>query len=42
MSALEFVKNEFLTRTVKFGIGFAFSKGPRSAFSEDTSPGLLC
>ena len=27
ISALEFVKNEFLAKTVNFGMGFAFSKG---------------
>ena len=28
ISTLEFLKNESLTHTVSFGIGFAFSKGP--------------
>ena len=28
ISTLEFVKNEFLTHTVNFGIGPAFSDGP--------------
>ena len=31
---LEFVKVEFLTHTVHFGIGSAFSKCPESVFSE--------
>ena len=34
ISTLKFVKNESLTPTVSFGIGSAFSKVPRSAFSE--------
>ena len=42
ISTLEFVKSESLTNTVNFSIGSDFSKGPRSAFSEDPSPGLLC
>ena len=41
ISALEFVKNESLTYTVNFGIGSAFSKGSRSAFSEGPGPGPL-
>ena len=28
ISALEFLKNESLTHTANFSIGFAFSKGP--------------
>ena len=28
ISILKFVKNESLTHTVNFGIGFAFSEGP--------------
>ena len=40
VSTLEFVKNEFLTHTVNFGIASAFSKGPGSTFSED--PCTLC
>ena len=28
ISTLKFVKNESLTHTVNFGIGFAFSEGP--------------
>ena len=39
VSTLEFVKSEFLTYTVNFGIGSAFSKSPGSAFSEDPGPG---
>ena len=38
MSTLEFAKNETLTHTVTFVIGFAFSESPGSTFSE--SPGL--
>ena len=37
VSPLEFVnefENEFLINTVNFGIKFAFSEGPGSAFSE--------
>ena len=41
MSTLKFVENESLTHAVNFGIGFAFSKGPRSAFSEGPGPGPL-
>ena len=33
ISTLEFVKNEFLTHTVNFGVQSAFSEGP--------SPGLV-
>ena len=39
MSALEFLKNESLTHTVNFGIGFSFSKGPWSRFHEGPGPG---
>ena len=35
----EFVKSEFLTHTMNFGIGSAFSKGVGSAFSEGPGPG---
>ena len=38
ISTLKVVKNEFLTHTVNFDIGSAFSKGRGSAFSE--GPGL--
>ena len=38
---LEFVKHESLTHTINFGIGSAFSKGLRSAFSEGLGPGPL-
>ena len=43
ISILEFLKNEFLTHTVSFGIGSAFPKCPGSTVSEDTgqSPGPL-
>ena len=34
-----FVKVEFLTHTVHFGIGSAFSKCPGSVFSEGPGPG---
>ena len=37
-STLDFVKNEFGTHAVNFGIGFVFSKGPGSAFSESLGP----
>ena len=40
ISTFEFVKNEFLTHTMDFGIGSAFSKGPGSAFSQGQGPGL--
>ena len=36
---LEFVIYESLTHTMNFGMGFAFSKGPRSAFSEGPGSG---
>ena len=38
ISSVEFVKHESLTHTMNFGIGFAFSKGLRSAFSEGLGP----
>ena len=43
ISTLELVKNEFLSHTVNFGIGFAFSKGPRSTFFQGlgSGPGQL-
>ena len=43
ISILEFLKNEFLTHTVSFGIGSALSKCPESTVSEDTGqdPGPL-
>ena len=41
ISTLKFVENESLTHAVHFGIGFAFSKRPRSAFSEGPDPGPL-
>ena len=40
ISTLEFAKNESLTHTVTFGIGFAFSESLGSAFSESPGPGL--
>ena len=40
MNNLKFVKIEFLTQIVNFYIGSTFSKGPGSAFSEDSCPGL--
>ena len=43
ISTLKCVKNESLTHTVNFGIGYAFFKGPWSTFSEGPSlgPGLF-
>ena len=38
ISTLKFVKNEFWTHTVTFGIGPAFFKGPSSSFSEGPGP----
>ena len=40
INTLEIVINNFLAKTENFGIGSAFSKGPRSAFSEDLGPSL--
>ena len=40
ISYLEFVKNEFLTPTVNFGMGSAFYIGPGTAFSESLGLGL--
>ena len=39
ISTLKFVISESLTHTVSFGIESAFSRVPRSAFSEDLCPG---
>ena len=39
ISALKFVKNECLTHTVNFGIGYAFCKGTGFVFSEGPGPG---
>ena len=39
ITTFKFVKNEFLTHTLNFGIGSAFSKGPGSAFAECSGPG---
>ena len=41
ISTLEFVKNEFLTHTLNFRIGSAFSKSVGSAFSEGPGPGPI-
>ena len=43
ISTLKVVKNKPSTHTAKFGIGFAFSKCPRFAYSEgpDLGPDLL-
>ena len=43
ISTLRFVKNEFLTHTVNFIIGFAFSQGSGSTFSQGpvSGPGPL-
>ena len=43
ISTLKLFSEESLTHTVNFGIGSAFSKGPRLAFSEgpSTDPGPL-
>ena len=41
ISTLRINKCEFLTIIVDFGIEFAFSKGPVSAFSEGSGPGPL-
>ena len=40
ISTIKYVKNEFLTNAVIFGIGSAFSKGPGSAFLRN--PGPFC
>ena len=37
----KYVDNEFLAKTVIFGIGFAFSEGPESAFSQGVGPGHI-
>ena len=34
ISALEFLKNEFLPHSVDIGVGFTFSESPAPAFSE--------
>ena len=39
ISTLKFVRNEFLTHTVNFGIRSAFSNGSGSAFSQGQGPG---
>ena len=39
ISTIVFVKYQFLTNTVNFGIRFAVTKGPESPFSEDLGPG---
>ena len=38
ISTLEFLKNEFLTHSVNFSVGFGFSKCPAFAFSEGPGP----
>ena len=40
ISTLKLVKNEFLSYTVNFDIGSAFSKCPGSVFSEGPGSGL--
>ena len=40
ISNLWFVRNEFLSHTVNFGIGSAYFKDPRSTFSECSDPWL--
>ena len=44
ISTLEFVKNEYLTHAMNFGVGSAFFKGLMSAFSESLAlaPCPLC
>ena len=37
-STVEFAKNRFSVNTMSCGIGSAFSEGPRSTFSEGSSP----
>ena len=39
ISALEFLKNEFLPHSVDFGVGFTFSRSLAPAFSEGPYPG---
>ena len=39
ISALKFVKHNFLTHPVNFGIEFVFSKALGSTFSESSGPG---
>ena len=39
ISALEFLKNEFLPHSVDLGVGFTFSKILAPAFSEGRYPG---
>ena len=40
VSTLKLVQNESLSHRVNFGVGYNFSKGPGSAFSESPGPGL--
>ena len=40
INPLKFVRHESLTRTTIFGIGYAFSKGLGSTFSESPGPGM--
>ena len=39
ITTFKFVKNEFLTHTLNFGVGSTFPKGPGSAFAEGPGPG---
>ena len=41
ISTLKFVKKEFLTHTVNFGIGVTFSEGPGSIFLKVSGTGPL-
>ena len=38
---MKFLKDEYLTHTVNFGIEFVFSKAPGSVFSEGLGPDLF-
>ena len=40
ISTHEFIKTEFLTKTINFGIGSVVSKSSGSTFSEGPGPGL--
>lgn len=40
ISTLEYVRNEFLTHPLSFGLGSTFSKDQGSSFSEGSKPGL--
>ena len=41
ISTLKFIKNESLSHTVNFGMGFGFSTSLGSTFSEGPGPGLF-